>query len=105
MSDTTKTPDGIADRIDDFAARDRFKISIPGICRNCTYSQIYRTGAMNDAIVLCGYGNEKRVPVNVIECNKFSQLGELSIWQLTQLCLDIDISKPDKNVGFRKEEK
>lgn len=96
---------GAGERLESFAARDRFKINIPGICRNCSLAHIYRTPSMNEPVVLCqeiSSASGQRVPVNILECNKFSQIGALSIWQLSQLCLDIDISKPVKHVGFGK---
>jgi len=62
---------------------------------------------MNEPVVVCGQlsAPNDRMPVDVAECNKFSQVGVLSVWELANLCLDIDLTKPSsKRVGFGKED-
>ena len=90
-----------ADAID--AVRDRFRVKIQGICGRCSHAHIWRTPRMNEPVVKCNSLGE-RVPSDVSECSEFKQLGVLSVWELAQLCLDIDISKPTKRVGFGKDE-
>ncbi len=84
----------------DSAVQSRVKVTIPGICGRCQFAHIWRTARMNEPVVRCGE-TSARVPVDIMECNKFKQVGVLTVWELTQLCLDIDISKSDKKVGFQ----
>ena len=86
----------------DIAIRDRFKVIIPGICKNCSRAHIWRTGRMNEPVVRCRESG-LRVPTDVVEGNEFKQVGVLSVWELAQMCLDIDISKSTKRVGFGKD--
>jgi hypothetical protein len=88
-------------RAEQASAGERFKPRITGICRNCNHAMIYRTPRMNAPVVLCGVMTPERLmPTDVVECTKFNQVGTLSIWELSKLALDIDIT-PQKTAGFK----
>lgn len=89
------------DRID--AVRNRFSIEIPGICRNCQSSHILRTGRSMEPELYCRkFESNKRMPLDIVECNKFEQIGVLSVWELAKLALDIDLT-PERKTGFRHD--
>jgi hypothetical protein len=90
-----------ADKIDN--VRKRVRTDITGICNHCTHSHIYRTPRMNTPVVICDErGSNYQVPIDISECNRFTQQGVLSIWELAKLAIDIDLTtKPQ--TGFRKE--
>ena len=72
-----------------------------GLCYRCARAHIYRTKRSNDSVILCGeLSGNIPMPLDIVECNRFRQEGTLSIWELTQLCLDIDLSKPNRKAGF-----
>lgn len=85
------------------SARKRFHgITITGICKNCSSSQIYKTQRMNDPIVLCTRNEYAlRMPIDLTECNKFTQIGKLDIWDLAKLAKDINVDS--KKLGFNAE--
>jgi hypothetical protein len=91
-----------ADRLND--ARKRFNsIRITGICVNCAHSHIFKTNRTNDPTVLCTR-NERpfQVALDITECNKFSQIGVLDVWDLAKLASPVDLDK--KKLGFGVEE-
>ena len=78
------------------------RVNITGLCGRCTHAHIWRTARMNEPVVICQSMDAAydRVPTDIIECNKFSQIGQLSIYELINLCCDIDLTKSTKKVGF-----
>ena len=91
----------------DARAKATERVTITGICSRCTHAHIWRTARMNEPVVVCQtmYGEPSRVPTDIRECNKFSQVGQLSIYELINLCCDIDLSKGTKKVGFHGDDK
>ena len=71
-----------------------------GKCFSCERSWIIRTVRHNDSIIRCG---EYVMPHDVTECNKYKRSGELDIWDLIRTHNPVDLSKPDKVVGFSNE--
>jgi hypothetical protein len=95
--------DAVANRMD--SARRRFHggSDIPGMCGRCSNSHIYKTPRENFPLVFCTYSEKARqMPLDITECNKFSQIGRLDIWDLAKLAVPIDIDRP--KMGFNKED-
>lgn len=96
-------------RIDDAAKKHRsWGLKMPGICQRCNNSHIWKTERMPDPHVICligDYSSPNRVPIDVSDCNRFSQIGAVSVWELAKLALDVDISEKPRAAGFAHSKK
>jgi hypothetical protein len=72
-----------------------------GKCFSCERSWIIRIARQNDPIVRCA-GDV--VPHDIIECSKYERKGEVNIWDLIKMHNPVDLSKPEKVVGFSKDD-
>jgi len=72
-----------------------------GKCFSCERSWIIRIARQNDPIIRCG---DNEMPHDIIECSKYKRSGELGIWDLIRTHNPVDLSKPDKVVGFSNED-
>lgn len=90
-------------RIDDAAKAHRsWAIRITGICQRCNHSHIWKTERMSDPHVFCNIHDPAlHVPTDVSQCNRFSQIGALSVWELAKLALDVDIKDKPIPAGFK----
>jgi hypothetical protein len=85
------------------ASRNFHGITMTGICKSCNHSHIFKTNRTNDPTVLCGFGEKSfQVSLDISECNKFSQIGTLSVWELAKLATPVDLDK--RTLGFGVEE-
>ena len=76
-----------------------------GKCFSCSHSWIVRTSRENSPVVRCGavYDLPLVMDHDVVECNRYSKKGEVDIWTLIKMHNPVDLSKPDKVVGFANE--
>lgn len=80
-----------------------------GKCFSCRHGWIMRVARQNEPIVRCqmgggDFGSPMIVPHDVTECSKYDRKGELDIMTLIQMHNPVDLSKPDKVVGFSKKD-
>lgn len=58
----------------------------PGLCFHCRNAWIRRTAAQNEPTIECTYSDENRqMPPNVIECNKYAKVGSLSLYEMGEI--------------------
>ena len=77
-----------------------------GKCFTCDNARIMKTSRSNDHIIRCGeiYRGSDVVPHDIVECSSYQKKGEVSIWELIKMYNIVDLSKPDKVVGFSNED-
>jgi hypothetical protein len=76
-----------------------------GKCFSCSKAFITRVSRDNDPRIVCTAGYpERMVPLDVVECNRFERNGELEMWDLIKMHRIIDLSNPDKVMGFKPTE-
>lgn len=77
-----------------------------GKCWSCESAWIIQIARKNETIIRCStYGNDMIVPHDIIRCNRYRASGELGIWDLIKMHNPVDLSKPDKVMGFKEPEK
>jgi hypothetical protein len=74
-----------------------------GKCFSCARAWIIRTSRENDARIQCQVG-EVTMSHDVVECNRYQKKGEVDIWDLIKMHNPVDLSKPDKVMGFSKHD-
>ena len=77
-----------------------------GKCFSCSHSWVMRTKRQNEPIVRCRgvYEQELIVPHDIEECSRYDRKGELDIMTLIKMHNPVDLSKPDKVMGFSQDE-
>ena len=77
-----------------------------GKCFSCSHAWIMRAARENNPTVRCGavYETPFVMPHDVAECNRYSKKGEVDIWTLIKMHNPVDLSKPEKVVGFSKDD-
>ena len=89
----------------------RIKMGTPistgiGKCWSCESAWIIQIARKNETIVRCtNFGNDQVVPHDIVRCNRYRASGELGIWDLIKMHNPVDLSKPDKVMGFKEPEK
>ncbi len=67
------------------------------VCNTCKNAQIMREGNKNGRVIHCRNLGEY-VPTNLLECNTYSSVNELSLMQMSEIAYLIE--NKDKRVGF-----
>lgn len=78
---------------------------VGGKCFSCERAWIYRTARRNDPVVMCRatYSDPLLMPHDITECSAYSKRGEVDIFELIKMHNPVDLSKPDKVMGFKRE--
>jgi hypothetical protein len=77
----------VAIQVDRAEKLDRYnKLEGIGKCFSCSYAFIYRTSQKNDPFIKCEVqSGEPSMPPNIVECNRYQEVGKLSLSQMSQL--------------------
>ena len=78
----------------------RIKVRLDSLCATCQNSHIYRSKRHNTPMVVCGYGRDKVMPIDIEECNHYLPVGQLDISTLAKMAVMIE--KDEKHTpGFK----
>jgi len=70
------------------------------LCTSCKWAMITRRASQNNRLIQCRDLGQY-VPGDIIECNAYSGVASLSLGQMAEIAVIIDISEP-KRVGFHQ---
>lgn len=105
QSSVYETISGEAGKILDRAKTITIKAGYIGSCFQCQNAFIFRSKRDNDPTILCSESPSAFMvkPLDIVECNRFSKIGELDIWDMVKTSEIVDLSKPTIKAGFVKE--
>lgn len=89
-----------AEAIKESSRRVRVKVPSKYLCFRCANAMIYKREGAADPIIFCS-SFDRRMPLDIVECNKFRPEGTLDVWDMAKLAKIIDINEK-KSVGFKK---
>jgi len=69
------------------------------LCDTCSEGIVMRGASANEEAVFCEE-MRRHVPIHVVECNRFKQGGQPSLWDLREIAWVLNVDSRRQKIGF-----